>query len=158
VKKPAHKPRARNLTDDDIDRIALLIDGWSGKLTWKLLIEAIADRTAQTYTRQTLAKHTKIQLAFEHKEIKPAPEKPVSLSPELEAAEQTIERLEATVKRLTYENNSLIEQFVRWAHNASFRGLDEDFLNQPLPPVDRERTKEDRQRLGKVPTPKKGAS
>lgn len=155
MKKPAQKPRAKNLTQADIDGIALLIDGWSGKLTWKLLIEAIADRTSQTYTRQTLAKHAKIQLAFESKEIQPASVKAVSLSPELEAAEQTIDRLEATVRRLTYENNSLIEQFVRWAHNASLRGLDEDFLDQPLPPVDREKTKEDRKRLGKVSAPRK---
>lgn len=155
MKKSAQKPRARNLTSDDIDRIAVLIDGWSGKLTWKLLIEAIADRTSQTYTRQTLAKHAKIQAAFEHKEIKPASEKPASLTPELEAAEQTIERLEASVKRLTHENNSLIEQFVRWAYNASHRGLDEDFLNQPLPPVDREKTKEDKKRLARVPKPRR---
>lgn len=155
MKKSAQKPRARNLTNDDIDRIALLIDGWSGRLTWKLLIEAIADRTSQTYTRQTLAKHAKIQAAYDRKEIKPASEKRASLTPELEAAEQTIERLEATVKRLTHENNSLIEQFVRWAHNASHRGLDEDFLNKPLPPVDREKTKEDKKRLERVPKPRK---
>ena len=155
MKKSAQKPRARNLTNDDIDRIALLIDGWSGKLTWKLLIEAIADRTSQTYTRQTLAKHAKIQAAYENKEIKPASAKAASFTPELKAAEQTIERLEATVRRLTHENNSLLEQFVRWAHNASGRGLDEDFLNRPLLPVDREKTKEDKKRLARVPKPRK---
>lgn len=155
MKKSAQKPRARNLTNGDIDRIALLIDGWSGKLTWKLLIEAIADRTSQTYTRQTLAKHAKIQLAFENKEIKPASKKTASLTPELEAAEQKIEQLETIVNKLTHANNLFIEQFVRWAHNASLRGLDEDFLNQPLPPVDREKTKDDNKRLGRVPKPRK---
>ena len=31
----------------------------------------------------------------------------------------------------------LMEQFVRWAYNASTRGLTEDFLNQALPPTNR---------------------
>jgi hypothetical protein len=157
VKTQTQKRRAKNLTAAQVKTIVELIDGWSGKLTWDLLREAIASRTSQTYERQALAAHEAIQKAFTNKKATPTAVKKTASSPELEAAEQAIDRLEATVKRLTHENNTLIEQFVRWAHNASLRGLGEDFLNQPLPPVDREKTKEDRQRLSKVPTPKKGA-
>lgn len=157
MKKQTQKRRAKNLTAAEVAVIVGLIDGWSGKLTWDLLREAIASRTSQIYERQALAAHEAIQQAFTSKKATPTAVKKTAASPELEVAEQAIDRLEATVKRLTHENNTLIEQFVRWAHNASLRGLDEDFLNQPLLPVDREKTKEDRQRLGKVPTPKKGA-
>lgn len=156
MKKQTQKPRAKNLTASEVETIVGLIDGWTGKLTWDLLRAAIATRSSQTYERQTLAGHRDIQLAFSSKKTTPTPAKKPALSPELEAAEQVIDRLEATVKRLTLENNSFIEQFVRWAHNASLRGLDEDFLNQPLPPVDREKTKEDKKRLDRVPKPRRG--
>jgi hypothetical protein len=158
VKKHSPKRRAKNLTKAEVDAIVGLIDGWTGKLTWDLLREAIASRTSQIYERQALASHEAIQRAFTSRKSTPTAAKKAFLSPELEVAEQAIDRLEATVKRLTHENNTLIEQFVRWAHNASLRGLDEDFLNQPLLPVNREKTKEDGRRLGKMRPPRKGAS
>ena len=43
--------------------------------------------------------------------------------------------LEARVERLTRENNRLLEQFVRWAHNASRRGMSLEDLDRPLPYV-----------------------
>ena len=60
---------------------------------------------------------------------------------ELQKAMERIDRLKAENERLKDENNSLLEQFARWAYNAHTRGLDEDFLNRALMPVDREKTK-----------------
>lgn len=48
-----------------------------------------------------------------------------------------IARLESENRRLESENNQLLEQFARWAYNAHPRGLDYDFLNRPLPLVNR---------------------
>jgi hypothetical protein len=62
-------------------------------------------------------------------------------SPELRVASERIARLEAENQRLAAENNALLEQFARWAYNAHTRNLAKEFLNNPLPAVDRERSK-----------------
>ena len=132
--------RARNLDDAGIKDIVEILDGWSEKLTWDLFIEAINFRTHNKYTRQTLHKHERIKNAFELCKARLA-DGDVAIrnvrSPELQKALERIARLEAENKRLESENNQLLEQFVRWAYNAYTRGLDSQFLNQPLPPVNR---------------------
>lgn len=51
-----------------------------------------------------------------------------------------IARLEAENQRLEAESQRLLEQFVVWAYNAHTRGLDKEFLSQPLPRVNRGQT------------------
>lgn len=135
------RSRAKNIDDRAIEQIVQILDGWSGKLTWEALIDQISIRLRTMYTRQALHNHVRIKEAFasrkkvlsggNFKEIK-------AESPELQHALQHIARLEAENERLKSENNSLLEQFVRWAYNASTRALDQNFLNQPLPKVHRE--------------------
>jgi hypothetical protein len=55
----------------------------------------------------------------------------------LRAALGRVKRLEVELAELKTRENLLLEQFVRWAYNASTRGLSGDFLNQPLPPTNR---------------------
>jgi hypothetical protein len=138
--------RARNLNDADIKLIVEIIDGMKKELSWDALIQAVALRLGSTYTRQALHKHERIRAAFTHRKQrlaatpdKPEPKRPGSI--ELEKAQERIERLTAQNQRLEMENNRLLEQFARWAYNAHVRGLDEEFLNRPLPPVDRRQTK-----------------
>lgn len=128
--------RAKNLDDARIKDIVEILDGWSEKLTWDLLIEAINFRTHNKYTRQTLHKHERIRNAFELRKAGHATIRNVR-SPELQKALERIARVEAENRRLESENNQLLEQFVRWSYNAYTRGLDSEFLNQPLPPVNR---------------------
>jgi hypothetical protein len=140
------RPRARNIDDRVIAGIVSILDGWTGKLTWKLLIAAIAVQLGTRYTRQALNNHARIKQAFSHRKAKSSsdtegPQKQHVL-PELALAHQRIARLEAENDRLRHENNALLEQFVRWAYHASTRGLDKKFLNQPLPRVHREPTQE----------------
>ena len=59
------KNRAKNLDDKTIELIVGILDGWSGKLTWNLLAEAIAKRTGARYTRQALDKHARIKMVFQ---------------------------------------------------------------------------------------------
>jgi len=137
--------RAKNLKDQDIASIVSILDGWSGKLSWDLLIEAIEVRRLGCYTRQALHKHVRIREAFGLTKIRLANSSSIEkvskeLDPEMRVAFQLIERLEAEKLRLTLENNRLLEQFVCWAYNAHTRGLSKDFLNQPLPRVDREQS------------------
>lgn len=132
-----------NLGDNSIKQIVEILDGWSGKLTWVLLIDAIELRMCNRYTRQALYKHERIRHAFDSQKKNLSGTtnnvKRVA-SPELQVALERIARLESENKRLESENEHLLEQFVCWAYNAHVRGLDKEYLNQPLPPVNRGRT------------------
>lgn len=132
--------RAKNLDDASIKQIVEILDGWTEKLTWELLIDAIELRMHNRYTRQTLHKHERIKNAFELRKAALADgdgEVRIVRSPELQKALERIARLETENKRLESENQQLLEQFARWAYNAHTRGLDANFLNKSLPPVNR---------------------
>ncbi len=136
--------RARNLDDDAIAAIAGILDGWGGKLSWELLIEAIERHTHARYTRQALHKHDRIKSAFSLRRKALAEARgdggPSADSPELQAALERIARLEAENARIEAENQRLLEQFACWAYNAHTRGLDHAFLSRPLPHVNRDQT------------------
>jgi hypothetical protein len=141
--KPQSKKRSRNLGDSEIKQIAEILDGWSGKLSWKLLIDAIELRIFSRYTRQALYKHERIRNAFELKKKEGSEDgkdvKRVSSLPSQITLDR-IARLVSENRRLESENNQLLEQFARWAYNAHTRGLDHEFLNRPLPSVNRGQT------------------
>lgn len=133
--------RARNIQDEDVAKIVEILDGWTGKLSWKLLLDAIEKRLSVRYTRQALHKYTRITHAFRHRkdalandDVQPRRK---NLSPELKLALDRIDRLTAENKRLEAENLRLLEQFTRWVYNANTRGLDDAFLNRSLPSIDR---------------------
>ena len=134
--------RSRNLTPDAIEQIVSILDGWSGKLTWDLLILSVARRLRGTYTRQTLHKHERIRRAFilRKQTLSTTVGVKKASSPELQVANERIARLEAENQRLRMENDRLLEQFVRLAYNAYIRGLDEQFLSRPLPIINRQQT------------------
>ncbi len=135
--------RSKNLGDAEIKQIVETLDGWSGKLSWELLIDAIELRMFNRYTRQALFKHERIRNAFDLRKSKPAKgqeEIRRVAAPELQIALERIVKLEAENKRLESENNHLLEQFARWAYNAHTRGLDNNFLNRPLPSINRGQT------------------
>ncbi|NQB78276.1 hypothetical protein DZ919_032310, partial [Pseudomonas aeruginosa] len=59
------KGRAKNLNDDAIGVIVAILDGWSGKLTWDLLIDMIERRLFVRYTRQALDKRARVKVAYQ---------------------------------------------------------------------------------------------
>lgn len=135
--------RERNIDDAIALSIVEVIDGWSGKISWDLLIREVARRTGLAYTRQTLHRHERIRVAFSaHRKALPhvTPDQ-VSRDPEVQLLLDKLARLEGENRRLIAENDALLEQFVRWAYNAHTRGLSEAFLNSALPVVDRKRSK-----------------
>lgn len=140
------RERAPNLSDNDIAEIASILDGWSGKLSWELLIEAIQLRKNVTYTRQALHNHERIRRAFSLRKEQLADvmtagsRKTKQASPEIQVLFDRIDRLEAECVRLRSENHALLGQFACWAYNAHTRGLDAAFLSRPLPAVDRDST------------------
>ncbi|HTR05360.1 MAG TPA: hypothetical protein VMJ11_01585, partial [Paraburkholderia sp.] len=88
-------------------------------------------------------RHERIRLAYtvRKKALSGQEQTRETASPELQVALERIARLEGENRRLEAENNALLEQFARWAYNAQTRNLTKEFLNNPLPAVDRERSK-----------------
>lgn len=135
------RKRARNLDDLAVEHIVEIIDGWSSpKLTWELLIDQVFLRLRAKYTRQALNNHIRIKNAFgaRKKDL-------LGYDPKIfkvESPEQLrITRLEVENKRLKQEYNNLLEQFNRWVYNGYLKQMDDrmrDFMNRPLPSVDRE--------------------
>ena len=141
---------AVHLSDNDIETIVKIIDGWSSseKLTWGNLILVAQMRLFRKYSRQALSRHERIKRAYTLKKqflSTGSNSKTEFKSVELQKAMERIDRLKAENERLKDENNSLLEQFARWAYNAHTRGLDEAFLNRALMPVDRGRKQKDEQ-------------
>ena len=143
MKSPRRKAkrRGRNLSDEHIQLIVEILDGWTGPLTWKLLIDDITKRLHNTYTRQTLHKHDRISNAFRLTkaalENQPTSSNKRPFSAEMRAALQHIKRLKAENTRLNQENDRLLDQFEVWAYNATNHGVTESILNTPLPKVTR---------------------
>jgi hypothetical protein len=136
--------RAKNLQDHDIAEIVSILDGWTRKLSWEFLIDAIERRTRTRYTRQALHKHERIKQAFSHRKKVLSEGKVGGVgrvdSPELQVLLERIARVEGENQRLQAENHRLLEQFAHWAYNAHTRGLDREFLSRPLPEVHRDQT------------------
>lgn len=135
-----HK-RARNLDDAAISDIVGILDGWTGPLSWEILIQSIEELMRVRYTRQALNNHERIKMAFSlrRQAIKTigAPMRVGATTPQFDSLLQINARLEAETARLKTENTRLLEQFVRWSYNANNRGVQEEVLNRPLPDVNR---------------------
>lgn len=128
-----------HLNDDKIDVIVRVIDGWTENLSWPALVEAIAIRLGESPSRQALSRHPRILKAFQLKKKllqHGRPELKLGRA-EVEKLHEQIGRLKSENLRLTAENNELLDQFRRWAYNASISGLSKADLNRPLPRVDR---------------------
>jgi len=143
--------RAKNLEDEDLAKIVGILDGWTGRLTWDSLIDAVERHLFARYTRQALHKHNRIQHAFEQRKRALAADsgrpRKLASTPEMQVALDKVARLEAQVERLEAENARLLEQFARWAYNANTRGLEEAYLNSPLP--DMSRQQDEKRRAGR---------
>jgi hypothetical protein len=146
------KQRSRNLTPDDVELIVGLLDGWSGALTWKGLIESVERRLYFRYTRQTLHAHQRIQDAFglnkERLARRDRKRGERHVSPEMRLLMERLARRDAEVERLKGENQRLMEQFVVWLYNAQVRGIGQTELGRPLPRVDRGQTKAELRVIG----------
>jgi hypothetical protein len=136
------KIRAPNLTDDSVKMILGIIDSWTEKrLTWNALIFVIETSLGATYTRQALAGHQVIQIAYKSKNkiLASTPVQGSRLNAvELDEALIIIETQRAELARLKIAENQFLEQFARWASNAYFLGIDYKRLDQAVDMVDRD--------------------
>jgi hypothetical protein len=137
MKKPPATPK--NLSAKDIQVILGIIDGWQGTLSYAKLIDATEIPLKHRFSRQALFAHIRIREAINNRKdsLKNGSGVKRVNSVELQMALDRINRLEATIERLEKENEAYLAQFVRWASNAHHKGLTPDYLNRPLPEVDR---------------------
>jgi hypothetical protein len=136
----------KRLNQEMKDNIIDIISGFSEKISWKKLIEEIFLRLNVRISRQALNRHIDIQRAFEVKSIsikekftRSPPSRTGSV--ELEKALEKIQRLKSQNEILIAQNQALKEQFIVWSYNAYIKGLDEEMLNKPLPPINRDSSK-----------------
>jgi len=127
---------APKMTDQMIHQSVLMLDGWAGKLTWDLYLESLAVDIGHRYTKAAMLRHDRIKDAWDHaKERCRGANEDSSKPPEVALMDSRNRELEERIQRLTRENTRLLEQFVRWAHNASRRGMSLEELERPLPYV-----------------------
>lgn len=127
---------APKMTDLMINQSVLMLDGWAGKLTWDLYLEVLSVEIGHRYTKAAMLRHDRIKEAWDHaKERCRGADEGSAKPPEIALMNSRNRELEERVERLTRENNRLLEQFVRWAHNASRRGMSLEELDRPLPYV-----------------------
>jgi|GEM_PF-678017 len=142
TKQGRRRKRSPNLGNAAVSKIVAVLGNWSGKLTWELLLARVYKELGATYTRQSLAGHDSIALAFrKRKRIEPEDGGDFPESPELKAALAKIVSLEVEVERLNAVVSGYKEERVRWIYNASIRNLTEPQLNQEIPAVDRRQTR-----------------
>lgn len=139
------KSRAPDLTKERIAIVLDTLDGWRGKLTWELLLDAVQASTGYRYSRFTFAEYPEIANAFSFKKNTLRGSLPRARSEsrdeQVRAALAQAERYRQKAERLQAENQLLVEQFVTWAINAERKGVTMDMLNTPLPKPDRDRSK-----------------
>ncbi len=135
------KVRAKNIDADIVRSAVQIIDSWAtNKLTWELLIEALSASGLPTYTRQALDRQPRIKSAYGVRvETLRAQRSKLGGEPKaiVDIRDARVLSLEATVKRLTKENDFLLEKFMRWLYNATAAGLSPEELDRPLPDIDR---------------------
>lgn len=139
------KPRAEDLNEERIEAVLAALDSWQGKLTWDLLIDAVAKATGQRYSRFTLAEYPDIANAFSMRKRavrEKAGSKPLSARDErVQAALDAARVVKEENKRLKQQNDLLLERFVLWGLNAERHGVSMSKLNAPLPKPPRDRSK-----------------
>ena len=139
------KARAPALTDERIQVVLDTLDAWKGKLTWDLLIAAVAKVTGITYSRFTFQEYPQVANAFSLKKdaLRGTWDGKANLPRDerVRTALEQAERSRAKSQRLEQENQLLLEQFVTWAVNAERKGVTMAMLNAPLPKPLRDRSK-----------------
>ena len=111
------------------------LDRWTGRLTWVSYAEKLAKVLGEeSISRHTLLSYPALVEAFNNrkkgiKEVIESKEHDITM----DFAKEQIAILEAKVQRLEIQNGKLLEQFVRWQHNAYMTpGVDMKVLNGQL--------------------------
>ena len=135
----------RNLTAEDIRRIAALVRMWpeNEQLTWNALAAACGKSIGHAWTRQTLEAQIEIKGAYtaRRNELKPATRKRAR-NPEETALQKQVGGLKAENELLRKQITVYEEAFVRYQFNSKSLGISRAMLERPLSKVDKDRTRD----------------
>jgi hypothetical protein len=133
-------PGAPHLSSEDIKRAKALLEGWTGKLTWKLYLATLAVEleSGHTYSKVTMLKQGEIRSAWDkaHARLREEAESVGEKSYGTSAVAALRRRLDETRSELAEARqliNESTEQFQRWQFNAERYGLKLSQLDAPLP-------------------------
>ena len=133
---------APKMTDATIETAVRILDEWQEKLYWDSYLAELESQINHRYTKAAMLRQPRIKSAWNDAKARAfVTGESVHKGTALEQSNNKILKLENTVDRLTKENNQLLEQFVRWAHNAARRGLTPFDLDKPLPTLNRKTDK-----------------
>lgn len=134
---------APKLTDGNIEKAVLVLDGWAGKLIWDRYLAILEVEIGHKYTKAAMLRQPRIKAAWDLAKARARESAPATGhgNVALTLSASRIQQLEDRVERLQYENHQLLEQFVRWAHNATRHGLALKDLDRALPISVRKETK-----------------
>lgn len=146
------------VTRSSLPKILRELDRWTGKLTWPLFCQRVANVLGvESISRHTMYQYPAVVERFQQRQrdLREAA-KAIPRNFTLEVATRRVTDLEAQVKRLEETNTLLLDQFRRWQYNAYAHGVRMDRLDwdKPLPAVDRSGHRTDRAR----PKQRSGAS
>jgi hypothetical protein len=132
-------------TDENV--IRTIIEEWTRpEIRWEDVVLEIQRRLKRNWTRQALASHSKIKLAFQHKkeDLKNAK---LDRRPRHRRIDADYQRMETFARDITEAVEKLREKveflearFARWRHNAYLHRLTVEQLDAPLQENDRGRT------------------
>src|SRR5690606_31485130 len=99
-----------------------------------LVVVACENELGIRTTRQALNRREKIKMALKVRkaELK-APSQASRRFTDIDQANDRIARLTHRVSELERSQQTLIEQFARWAFNAKAHGVTKNMLDQPIP-------------------------
>ncbi len=129
---------AKHLSVSQVQRIVGIVDGWKSgtKITWDALVRQIRLDMEIWTTRQTVARHEEVNVAFSSR--KAGLRKEVDGGCDDRVLAQRLRRETAESARLREQNEVYRERLARWQYNAYKHGLKEQDLEEPLPEIDRE--------------------
>ena len=132
-------PSAPRLSAEDIDTAVALLNGWTGKLTWKIFLPRLALEleSAHVYSKVAMLKQLKIQRAWKQANERLRQEaESVGAKSHGTSAIATLRRMldeaRAEVADLRALDLEHIERFKRWQYNAERLGVTRTQLDAPL--------------------------
>lgn len=131
----------RKLTDRDIEKTVLLLDAWTGKLTWNRFLAVLETEIGRRYSKTAMHNHVRIKDAYSRAKVRIRNDgsgegkAPKHGDYALAHAFKKIDTLQNRIDRLTAENVALLERFRCWYYNAMAHGMTEEQLDRPLPRI-----------------------
>ena len=135
----------RHLTNRNIDTLVAGIDALAVP-TWKEVVKLAKRRLRHAYSRQALSSHARIRNALASRKEEVRRQRSQRSAPKPDASTLLLDRIasqDALIASISAENSAMLNQIAIYTYNAHVLGIPEHRLAAPLPPVDRNYSRDD---------------